>query len=122
MCIATATSSHVAAMKSSPRHASGAKPIECSTPSTRPHFVGQRVADGLAVLRDGDVELEHVDAVAELAGRALGQAQRPAGTGEHDVGTLVEREAGDAERQRRIGEHAGDHDLLAVEQTHVRRR
>ncbi len=122
MCIATATSSHVAVMNESPRQASGANPIACSTPSTRPHFVGHRVADGLAVGRDGDIELEHVDSVAELARRALGEAQRPAGAGEHDVGTLGEREAGDAERQRRIGHHAGDHDLLAVEQTHVRRR
>ena len=33
----------------------------------------------------------------------------------------LERDAGDAERQRRIGEHTGDHDLLAVEQSHAER-
>src|SRR6185295_16330513 len=39
MCSAMETSPHAGAMKSSPRHASGANPIECSTPSTRPHLV-----------------------------------------------------------------------------------
>src|SRR5262245_26162299 len=39
MCIATATSSHGAPRKSSPRHDGGAKPIECRTPSTHPHLV-----------------------------------------------------------------------------------
>ena len=36
ICIAVETSCQLAAIKSSPRHAAGAKPIECSTPSTRP--------------------------------------------------------------------------------------
>ena len=85
MCIATATSSHVAAMKSSPRHASGAKPMACSTPSTRPHCSAERVAHGVEVLGHGDVELEHLDLARQLAGRALGQAEATAGAGEHDA-------------------------------------
>ena len=36
ICIATATSAQLAAIKSSPRQAAGAKPIECNTPSTTP--------------------------------------------------------------------------------------
>ena len=35
--MATETSDHWAAMKSSPRQTSGAKPMACSAPSTRPH-------------------------------------------------------------------------------------
>ena len=34
--MATETSSHLGVMKSSPRQASGAKPIACRAPSTRP--------------------------------------------------------------------------------------
>ncbi len=37
------------------------------------------------MLGHGDVELEHVDALAELAGGALGELERPPGAGEHDL-------------------------------------
>ena len=71
------------------------------------------------MLGHGDVELEDVDGLRQLARDSLGQAQRAAGTGQHDAGAFLLRELGNAERQRCIGEDAGDHDVLAVEQTHV---
>ena len=52
-------------------------------------LLGQRLADRHDVLGHGDVEFVHVDAVAELAGRALGEREGPAGAGEHDVGALL---------------------------------
>ena len=35
------------------------------------------------------------------------------------LGAFLLGELGDAERQRGVGEDAGDHDVLAVEQTHA---
>ena len=66
-----------------------------------------------------DIEFVDVDGLRQLAGDTLGQAQRSTGTGQHDVGTLLLREGCHPERQRGIGEDAGDHDVLAVEQTHA---
>ena len=83
-------------------------------------LLGDRVTNQRAVLGHRHVELEHVDAVAELAGGALGERQRPPGAGQHDLGALVQRDLRHAERQRRIGHHTGDHDLLALEQSHAR--
>ncbi len=84
-----------------------------------PPLLGQCLADRNAVFGHGDVEFEHVDVVAELSRRSLGQLQRSAGAGEHDVGPLGPRQSGHPESQRGVGEDAGDHDLLAVEQTHA---
>ena len=78
-----------------------------------------RLTCRLDLLGDGDVELEHVDPVAQLASGPFGQAQRPPGTGEHDLGALLACNPGDAERQRSIGQDTGDDDLLTLEQTHV---
>ena len=72
MCMATATSSHVARHEvvaeahrrgeaDGVQHAVDAAPLLGRAPS--------RTAS--TVLGDGDVELEHVDVVAELAGGAL---------------------------------------------------
>ena len=68
-----------------------------------------------------DVQLEHLDIAGQLAGGALGQTEATAGTGEHDVGTLPLRQLGDCVGQRGVRQHAGDHDVLAVEETHGRR-
>jgi hypothetical protein len=82
--------------------------------------------DGLTgaheVLGHGDVELEHVDLAIELAGRARRQAQAASGSGEDDRGALGLGHPGDREGERGVGEDAGDHDVLAVEETHDRRR
>ena len=86
--------------------------------------VGDGVANGVDVLGVGDVELEHRDvgAARQLAGGALGEAEAAAGAGEHDVGALLGGDTGDGEGQRGIRQHAGDHDVLAVEQPHGQRR
>ena len=65
--------------------------------------------------RVGDVELEDRRFGRELASGALREPQTPAGAGEDDLGTLLLCELGDPERQRRVGQHAGDEDLLAIE-------
>ena len=57
-------------------------------------------------------------AVGQLAGGALRERQAPPGAGEDDLGALLLREAGDAERERGVGEDAGDEDALAVEEGH----
>ena len=44
--------------------------------------------------------------------------QRPAGAGEHDLGPLLLGQLGHAEGERGVGEHAGDEDALAVEESH----
>ena len=117
-----ATSSHWAARKSSPRHDLGREPDRVQHAVDAAPLRGQRLAHRHAVFGHGDVELEHVDVVAELPGGALREVERPPGTGEHDVGALRLRQLGHAEGQRGVGEHAGDHDLLTVEQTHARDR
>ena len=96
--------------------------MACTTPSTRPHCSATAVADGVEVLGHGDVELEDVDVGAELAGRARRQAEAPPGAGEDDRGALGLGDPGDGEGQRGVGEDAGDHDVLAVEETHDRGR
>jgi len=81
-------------------------------------FFGECFSHRNPVFGNGDVELEHVDVVAEFAGGSLCELQRTAGTGEDDLGTFSSCELRNAERQRGVGENAGDHDFLAVEQTH----
>jgi hypothetical protein len=120
--MATATSSHGAEEVVAEARRSGRTRSRGARRRRGPTWLGQRLADRHAVLGHGDVELVDVDVVAELAGGAAGEAERPAGAGEDDVGSLVERDAGHAERQRGVRQHAGDHDLLAVEQTHAGRR
>ena len=96
----------------------GAKPMACSTPSTRSHCGGHVVAHGGDVLGVGHVELEHRRRRRQLAGRALGERQPPAGAGQHDLGALRLGQLGHAEGQRGVGEDAGDDDPLAVEEPH----
>ena len=101
-----------------PGTTAGANPIACSAPSTRPHRSASVVANGIDVLGHRHVELEHGRSARQLAGRALGERQTSTRAGEHDLGPLLLRELRDAERQRGVGEHAGDEDALAVEQSH----
>ena len=96
--------------------------MACSTPSTRPHLVARQLLHVLEMIGHRDIELEDVDRLGQLAGDSFGEAQRPSGAGQHDVGSFLAGQRGDPERQRGIGEDAGDHDVLAVEQTHVRDR
>ena len=118
MCIATATSSHWAARKSSPRHTAGANPIECSTPSTRPHFSAS--ASRTATRCSGTVTSSSYTSMPSpslRAVRSVSESARPA-----PVSTMSAPSCWaslrHAEGERRVGEDAGDHDVLAVEQTH----
>ena len=45
---------------------------------------------------------------------------RATGPGQYDVGPLLLGDLRHPEGERCVGEDAGDHDVLAVEQTHVR--
>ena len=71
------------------------------------------------MLRHGDIEFVHLDRIRKLAGDTLGQAQSPTGAGQHDARPFFLRKLGHPESQRCVGEDAGDHNVLAVEQTHV---
>ena len=117
MCRATATSSHVAPMKLSPSSDCGANPMACSTPSTRSQWAATASPYGVGVTGVGDVELEHRDVVAagQLAGRPFRQTEPATGSGQHQVGAFLAGEPGDRIRQRRVGQHPGDHDVLTVE-------
>jgi hypothetical protein len=78
----------------------------------------RELRDVVEMLGDGDIELVDIDWLRQLASDTLGQAERTAGAGQHDLGTFLLSEGRNPERQRGIGEDAGDHDVLAVEQTH----
>ncbi len=119
MCSATDTSSHCRCHEVVAEARLWGEADACSTPSTRPHLSASADAHVVEVFGHRDVELEHVGRLRQLAGHSLGQAQRPTGAGQHDVGALLLGERGHAERQRGVGEDAGDHDVLAVEQTHA---
>ena len=51
------------------------------------------------MLGHGDIELEDVDRLWKFARDSLGQAQRATRAGQHDAGTFLLRELGDAESQ-----------------------
>ena len=93
-CSATDTSSHCAAMKSSPRHDLGRESDGVQHAVDAPPLPGQLVAHLREVLRHRDVELEHLDVPGQLAGGALGQAEAAAGAGQHELGTLPLRQLG----------------------------
>jgi len=85
--------------------------MACSAPSTLRQVVPNR-GD---MRRLGDVEFEHLDVAVELACRAFGEAQGPSRSGEHDLGAFGEGHLGHTERERRVGEYAGDQDAFANE-------
>ena len=80
--------------------------------------LGEIVANGIEMLGHRHVQLEHGRCRGKLAGRALGERKASTRAGEHDLSALLLRELRDAERERCIGEHAGDDDALSLEKTH----
>ena len=74
----------------------------------------QRVTGGAELLGLGDVDLEHLGRIGQLAGRALGQRQGPAGTREHNFGPLLLGQPRHGEGQGGIGQDAGDEEPFAV--------
>src|SRR3546814_1791025 len=80
------------------------------------------LADGVShgddVVGVGDVELEHLGRLRELAGGALRQREAATGTGEDHLGALLLGDAGHPEREGGVGQDAGDEDALAVEEGH----
>ena len=115
---ATATSSHSVARKVPPRADAGAKPMACSAPSTRSHLAASASRTGRGVAVVGDVELEDVGVGASLRAVRVVREQAPAGAGEHHLRPFSLGQLGHAEGQGVLGEHTGDEDPLAVEQSH----
>ena len=101
-----------------PGTTAGAKPIAWSTPSTRPHLSAS--AARTASRCSGTVTSSSRTRRRRGSLRAVRSVERQAAAGarEHDLGALLLRELCDAERERRVREHARDHDALAVEKTH----
>ena len=119
---ATETSSQPAANMPLPRQSGGAKPMACSNPSRRSHRSASAAPAACQLLGRGDVDLEHFGLAGKLSGRSLGQRQGPTGTGEDDLGPFLLGQLGHGEGQRGIGEHAGDEESLAIEESHCARR
>ena len=66
----------------------------------------------------GDVELDDGRLLRQPLGDPLAQRQRPPEVGEDEGGALLLGEPGRGEGDRRLGQHAGDQDLLALENAH----
>ena len=112
---AVATSAHSPARKLPPMTDCGANPIECTTPSRRveadlPHAVGER----RQVIGVRDVELDDRSLRGQPTRDDLREAELAAERGEHHLGALLLREARDVERDRAVGQDAGDEELLAL--------
>ena len=84
-------------------------------PSTcSPDPLGQRVE----LIRVGHVQLDHRRRLRQPLGDPLHQAE-PAEPGEHHRRALLLRDPGHVERDRGVGEHPGDQDPLAVQDSHL---
>ena len=79
---------------------------------------GQRLAGCGQLLGGGDVDLEHLGRVGQLARRAPGEREGTARPGQHNLGTLLLGPAGHRESQGGVGEDAGDQESFAVEESH----
>jgi hypothetical protein len=78
-------------------------------------LLAQPVGERVEVLGVRDVELDDGGLLRQPLGDPLAQRQRATEVGQHDGGALVLGEPGGGERDRRLGQHAGDEDLLALE-------
>ena len=85
----------------------------------RSHSSASDAAAAVSCSGSGDVDLQHLGRLRELARRAPGEREATAGPAQHDVGAFLLGEPGDGEGQRSIGEHAGDQDAFPVEQSHA---
>ena len=74
------------------------------------------------MVRLGDIQFEHRRLGRQLAGGALGEGQPTTGTGEDDLRPFLLGQLGHTEGDGCVGEDAGDHDVLAVEETHPAER
>ena len=104
---------HAAAQAVGRREADGVEQAVEAVPAG-----GQGVAGCGQLLGGGDVDLEHLGRVGELASRALGERQGPPGSRQDDFGALLLGPPGHREGQRGVGEDAGDQEPLAVEESH----
>ena len=119
---AVAACSHATSGKPSPMASCGAKPIECTTPSSvapSTALLAQPVGQRGQVLGVGDVELDDRRLLRQPLGDPLAQRQRPPEVGQDDGGALLLRDARRREGDRRLGQHAGDQDRLALEDAHA---
>ena len=93
----------------------GAKPIECSTPSRPSRCSESRSANGArccASVTSSSTTGGVVGSRRAIAGDLHGAAERS----EHDLGALVLCELRDVERDRGVGQDAGDQQSLAFEE------
>ncbi len=77
--------------------------------------LGQLGRSHFDLLWVGDVELDDLADLADLgefSRGALGEGKSPSGTGEGDGRSFFQGTLGDAERQRVIGEDAGDENTV----------
>ena len=84
--------------------------------------VAKRLADLLThridMLSDRHIELEDRRNGIKFAGGALGECDRSASTGQHDLSTFGDRQFRHTECQRGIGQNTGDDEFLALKDSH----
>ena len=76
----------------------------------------QVVGEGGQVRLAGDVELDDLGRLGKSLGDSLGDAAGPAEGREHDLGALLLGQPGDRVGDGRVGQHAGDHQSLVLQQ------
>ena len=99
-----------------PARPAGANAMACSTPSTAPPPGRQLRTDRVDLLGVVRIHLEDVAGRRQPLGGLLREAHRPAEVGQHDLGAVLLRGSRGGERDRLRREHAGDQELLPVQQ------
>ena len=118
MLSATETSSHPAVNIPLPRQSGGANPIACRTPSSR----SQRAASALPAAASCSGDVTSISSTSASVGslravRRVSDSARPAPESTISAPSSW-AEPRHREGQRRVGQHAGDQEPLAVEESH----
>ena len=97
----------------------GREPDRVQNAVDRAKYLLHRPSCRSRVFIDGHIELDDFDGQREFLRGSLRDRQAAASTSENYLRTLLLGELGDTKCQRRIGQHAGDDQILARENTHA---
>ena len=113
-CMAVATDSNGVFRKLPPSASCGREADGVHDAVEAAELLADDVGQGGQVLVVGDVELDDLGGLGQLLGDALGQ-RGPRERGEDDLGALLLGQLGGVEGDGGLGQHTGDQDALAVE-------